>query len=167
MHSPGYEPSLSGVAGTILTLNVRHTRACNAVAFSPSTSHFLATGLEKVRNDSSLLVWDLNTALPVTRMFSDSRENLSSTHSPDRQLFHFPSLGREGFGDFRSVRSLPLAPANSLINTIDEPPQRQYCSSEAVLSLAWLHGSSNELLGGLGLKRVRLFDLRGNGARGF
>ncbi|KAJ9079301.1 hypothetical protein DSO57_1036838 [Entomophthora muscae] len=98
LQSPTYEPSLSGVAGTILTLNVRHTRACNAVAFSPLNSHFLATGLEKVRNDSSLLVWDLNAALPVTRIFNEPRDNLASTQSLTRSYSSYPALDGKDMG---------------------------------------------------------------------
>ncbi|KAI0223848.1 hypothetical protein L0F63_002152 [Massospora cicadina] len=161
--SPGYEPSLSGVAGTILTLNVRHTRACNAIAFSKASSNLLATGFEKVRNDSSLWVWDLSTAVPTAKLFPGLRGNLNATVSPEPHPVRASSLGRDAVGDFLPNRSLPLAPANPIANG-DEPPHRQYCPSEAVFSLAWLAGSTHEVLGGLGLKRIRLFDLRDPGS---
>lgn len=40
----------------------RHTRACNVVAFCPTEPRLLAAGLEKVRNDYGLLVWDTEGA---------------------------------------------------------------------------------------------------------
>ena len=39
----------------------RHSRACVDVSFCPSDSKFLALGLEKVRNDYGLLIWELST----------------------------------------------------------------------------------------------------------
>ncbi|KAI8812511.1 WD40-repeat-containing domain protein [Cladochytrium replicatum] len=38
----------------------RHTRTCNTVAFSPFDRRYLASGLEKVRSEPALLIWDMN-----------------------------------------------------------------------------------------------------------
>ena len=43
---------------------IRNQRYCNAVAFS--TQGLLATGLDKVRNDFCLNIWDLNQRLSTT-----------------------------------------------------------------------------------------------------
>lgn len=40
----------------------RHTRACNVVAFCPTDPTLLAAGLDKVRNDFGLIVWDTEMA---------------------------------------------------------------------------------------------------------
>jgi hypothetical protein len=38
----------------------KHARACNVVDFCPSQNQWLLSGLDKVRNDHCVLVWDLN-----------------------------------------------------------------------------------------------------------
>ena len=46
-----------------ISLPAKHQRLCNAVAFS--RTGLLAAGLERVRNDFSLNIWDVNQRLPV------------------------------------------------------------------------------------------------------
>lgn len=46
-----------------IPLPAKHQRLCNTVAFS--RTGLLAAGLERVRNDSSLNIWDVNQRLPV------------------------------------------------------------------------------------------------------
>lgn len=48
----------------VLSLPIRQQRVCNAVAFS--TKGLLATGLERVRNDFCLNIWDINQRLLST-----------------------------------------------------------------------------------------------------
>ena len=47
--------------GPSVSFPAKYQRQCNAVAFS--TSRVLATGLERVRNDSCLNIWDVNQRL--------------------------------------------------------------------------------------------------------
>ncbi|KAJ8985000.1 hypothetical protein NQ317_016911 [Molorchus minor] len=49
----------------------RHGRQCNAVQYNPIDSHLIATGLDKYRSDSSVLIWDINKF----SMNSDSSNN--------------------------------------------------------------------------------------------
>ena len=42
----------------------RLSRPCNVVQFSFGGTHLVAAGLEKVRNDSCLLVWDIG--IPIS-----------------------------------------------------------------------------------------------------
>jgi hypothetical protein len=51
---------------------IKHQRKCNSIAFS--SKNFLATGLDRVRNDVCLNVYDLNT------------QNLSSSAEPYKKL---------------------------------------------------------------------------------
>ncbi|KAI4241382.1 MAG: hypothetical protein L6R40_004558 [Gallowayella cf. fulva] len=67
-----------------ITLPVRQQRPCNAVAFSKTG--LLAIGLERVRNDFCLNVWDVSHALS---------ENKSSVSSP----------GRSSMGPLRKLAS--------------------------------------------------------------
>ena len=53
----------SAVAKQPPTLGVKMSRPCNVVSFSQSHPHLLACGLDKVRNDPCLLVWDITQAI--------------------------------------------------------------------------------------------------------
>lgn len=44
-------------------LSVKMSRPCNVVSFSKTNPHLLAAGLDKVRNDPCLLVWDVSQAV--------------------------------------------------------------------------------------------------------
>ena len=57
-----------------LSLPIKHQRLCNAVAFS--RTGLLATGLERVRNDFCLNVWDINQR-PLTKSSTPSSGRLS------------------------------------------------------------------------------------------
>lgn len=48
-------------SNAVLSLSVKQPRACQAVAFN--TTGLLAIGLERVRNDGSLQIWDVNQRL--------------------------------------------------------------------------------------------------------
>ncbi len=67
---------LSGNSHTAVPLPVKHQRSCNSVSFN-STGYLLATGLDKVRNDFCLNIWDVNQ-----RMGQVPQDNLR----PSRQL---------------------------------------------------------------------------------
>lgn len=57
-----------------LSLPIKHQRLCNAVTFS--RTGLLATGLERVRNDFCLNVWDINQR-PLTKSSTSSSGRLS------------------------------------------------------------------------------------------
>ncbi|KAJ8065237.1 hypothetical protein OCU04_005940 [Sclerotinia nivalis] len=48
-------------SNAVLSLSIKQPRACQAVAFN--TTGLLAIGLERVRNDGSLQIWDINQRL--------------------------------------------------------------------------------------------------------
>lgn len=64
-----------------LSLPIKHQRLCNAVTFS--RTGLLATGLERVRNDFCLNVWDINQR-PPTKFVTSSSGRLSM--DPVRKL---------------------------------------------------------------------------------
>ena len=64
-----------------LSLPIKHQRLCNAVAFS--RTGLLATGLERVRNDFCLNVWDINQR-PLTKSSTPGSSRLSM--DPVRKL---------------------------------------------------------------------------------
>ncbi|TDL25945.1 WD40 repeat-like protein [Rickenella mellea] len=55
-------------SGPILSLPVRSSRACNALSFNSVNHNMLAVGLDKVRGDPSLIVWDVEVASAALHM---------------------------------------------------------------------------------------------------
>ncbi|KAG9294908.1 hypothetical protein G9A89_003248 [Geosiphon pyriformis] len=89
---PTYLPTSSSQQP--LQLNVRYLRACNVVRFCEVEPNLLATGLEKVRNDYSLLIWDLeqatNSSIPTA---SDYKRQFSGPKiSPDQPISRTGSI---------------------------------------------------------------------------
>lgn len=56
----------SGVVGHIPTRNSNASKSCNALSFSTANPNLLAVGLDKVRGDSSLIIWDISNAISWT-----------------------------------------------------------------------------------------------------
>jgi hypothetical protein len=52
---------------TYPSFSARHSRACNVVTFSKGSPNLLAVGLDKVRNDYCLMVWDIEQSLKMSR----------------------------------------------------------------------------------------------------
>ncbi|KIL59700.1 hypothetical protein M378DRAFT_996956 [Amanita muscaria Koide BX008] len=59
--NPGSQYSSVLSTGPTIPLAVRNSRACNALSFSTADPNYLAVGLDKVRGDPSLVIWDLTT----------------------------------------------------------------------------------------------------------
>ncbi|OUM59450.1 hypothetical protein PIROE2DRAFT_21237 [Piromyces sp. E2] len=73
--NPAYFSS-SGNSGKIIgEFQPTHSRACNIVAFCPVNTNLLAAGLEKVRNDPCLYIWDVETQLRRSK-FSNNNSNM-------------------------------------------------------------------------------------------
>src|ERR1700719_3176367 len=49
----------------IVSLSVRNPRPCNALAFNPEDPNCLAVGLDRVKGDHSLMIWDIHSAVPA------------------------------------------------------------------------------------------------------
>ncbi|KAI9106057.1 hypothetical protein DFS34DRAFT_43429 [Phlyctochytrium arcticum] len=165
----------------------RHTRACNVVAFCPTDARMLAAGLDKVRNDFGLMVWDTEVATrssvphDIDTMYSDVGGGTGTKAAAAKQdvypagnmqesarfpYLHFPGSDLESTIDNRKmplasgIDSLPRAAVNANPTGSPNKPLAQYGSSEGVSSAAWLHHSSPHLVAGMGLKWIRGFDLR-------
>jgi len=61
--NPAYFSSAGNSGKIIGEFQPTHSRACNIVAFCPVNTNLLAAGLEKVRNDPCLYIWDVETQL--------------------------------------------------------------------------------------------------------
>ena len=66
----------------VLSLPIRHQRNCNAVAFN--TTGLVATGLERVRSDYCLNVWDLNS--PPLTVSSPTAGSAKASYEPSRKF---------------------------------------------------------------------------------
>lgn len=127
---------LSG--GPSVSLPVRNTRACNALAFCSEDPNYLAVGLDKVRGDSSLVIWDIQTMLP-----SLSVKSLSHTTVVSPLARPQPHIPRGEMGPRTDTRIL-----------------QQHAPAEIVSSLAWLPKSTTLLIAGVSHRWLKLFDLR-------
>ncbi|KAF8530402.1 hypothetical protein BU17DRAFT_36281 [Hysterangium stoloniferum] len=121
----------NSIRSSIVTpLPVRTSRACNALAFSHFDPNYLAVGLDKVRGDPSLVIWDIESAL------SKSGENVIKSSFPRPQ----PPLPRSG--------------------KFDNHVLQQWLHNEVVTSLAFLPQTTSLLIAGVSHRWIRLFDLR-------
>ncbi|KND02899.1 uncharacterized protein SPPG_01978 [Spizellomyces punctatus DAOM BR117] len=179
-------PPVSKVLGEFMP---RHTRACNVVAFCPTDPHLLVAGLDKVRNDFGLIVWNtemasssgLNGAGTPTEPSADriveGRGGLGGTSTAVvtdgiRSVFSGTHLGQDidNVLDSRKISvsnvseiSGKSASTSTSRNPIPSKPVAQYGSSEGISSAAWLYKSSPHLVAGMGLKWIRGYDLRAAG----
>lgn len=131
--------------GPSVSLPVRNSRPCNALSFNVVDPNFLAVGLDKVRGDSSLIIWDINTFLP-----SLSIPVASPAEGP--LLVNLPP------------RPQPTIPRIEAPNRIDTRIYQQHAPAEIVTSLAFLPSSTHLLLAGISHRWFRLFDLRSQSA---
>ncbi|KAI0699871.1 hypothetical protein C8T65DRAFT_742322 [Cerioporus squamosus] len=131
-----FEASKHAHNSAAVSLPARNTRACNAVAFSPANPNYLAVGLDKVRNDPSLVIWDINSTLPALSFHATPHHG-----SPSRPLPHLPR------GD------APRTGADTRV-------LQQHASAEVVSTLAWLPNNSQLLLAGISHRWLQLYDLR-------
>ena len=133
-------PSLS--SGPSVTLPVRNSRSCNALAFCSADPHYLAVGLDKVRGDASLVIWDVLTATPTL-----------SVKSPTQLTFNVPP-------SVANPRPQPQIPRGDLAPRTDPRVLQQLAAADVVSSVAFLPKSTTLLLAGISHRWLRLFDLR-------
>ncbi|KAF9946376.1 hypothetical protein BGZ72_000381 [Mortierella alpina] len=163
---------------TYPSFSARHSRACNVVAFSKGSPNLLAVGLDKVRNDYCLMVWDIEQSMNMSRgsdtsyapSGSISAGNRSTTGSLQTSRFGRASEASESYFDTRlSMNPLSLAEntsnaralnASSFDHSTDVRPLCQYGSSEVISSCAWFTNQPKILAAGMGMKYIRVYDTR-------
>ncbi|GAA5824598.1 hypothetical protein JCM11251_000490 [Rhodosporidiobolus azoricus] len=152
-----------GVGMPAVQINVRHSRPCNCLAFSPTQSGLLAVGLEKGRGES-LLVYDVQRSIDPTSTSSPYTSALHQTASASGGRAY--SLSREHSQSGRGRASSPATP-NSPGSAFEPVPLISFGSSEAVTSCAFLsspsassNSSSALLAAAMANKWIRVYDLR-------
>ncbi|KAG8762831.1 hypothetical protein FRC11_007612 [Ceratobasidium sp. 423] len=128
-------------APKVAMLPVKYQRPCHAIEFSPIDPNYLAVGLEKTRNEPSLLIWDIE-------------RSARTLPSPSSTL---PAFQRT------SPRLPATRPAMTLVGPGDTRPLQYYGSTEVIHSLAFLPGTPHILIAGIGTKRIGMYDLRSPG----
>ncbi|KAG7098505.1 hypothetical protein E1B28_000449 [Marasmius oreades] len=134
-------------AGPVVSLPVKNQRACNTLAFSGKDPNYLAVGLDKVRGDASLIIWDVNSALPILS-FGGATSNSSTSNGVDVS------------NQILRTRSSPAIPRTEHGTKFDNRMLQVHATTDYVSSLAFLPDSSHLLLAGISSRWLRLFDLR-------
>ena len=130
---------LSG--GPSASLPVRSSRACNALSFSHADPNYLAIGLEKLRGDCSLVIWDISSLKP-TLSFNNAT-----------------MYGGEDSG-LESTRPQPLIQRGDFGPKTDERILQMHAPAEIVSSLAFAPDTHYLLWAGISHRWLRLFDVR-------
>ncbi|KAJ7163782.1 hypothetical protein C8R43DRAFT_988631 [Mycena crocata] len=127
-------------SGPIVSLTARNSRACNALDFCRVDPNFIAVGLDKVRGDSSLVVYDVSSA----------RSALSL------------SLATPGSDDVVAPlpRPPPLIPRFDIGPRADQRTVQHHAPTEIVSSVAYVSNSNHLLLAGMSYRWFRLLDIR-------
>ncbi|KAG2016457.1 hypothetical protein CC2G_009625 [Coprinopsis cinerea AmutBmut pab1-1] len=125
-------------SGPTVSLPVRMSRSCNALAFCAKDPNYLAVGLDKIRNDSSLIVWDIisnraNLMIPGLDELNDHSHRLPSRPQPQ-----IPRVD----------------------NRVDSRILQQHALTEVVSCVSFIPDTTHMLLAGVSHRWLRLFDLR-------
>ncbi|KAJ7229086.1 hypothetical protein GGX14DRAFT_416631 [Mycena pura] len=130
---------LSG--GPIVSLTARNSRACNALDFCPADPNYLAVGLDKVRGDSSLVIYDI--------VSTRSKLSLSLGSNPDADTVVASPQ-----------RPTPLIPRYEITPRADQRTVQHHAPTEVVSAVAYASNTNHLLLAGMSFRWLRLLDIR-------
>ncbi|KAK2460109.1 hypothetical protein APHAL10511_007875 [Amanita phalloides] len=137
--------------GPTVPLAVRNSRACNALSFSTGDPNYLAVGLDKVRGDPSLVVWDLTTTKPLLQIPGETW-----AHSQVSSAYTSTSTSYARY----SPLAVPRAIEPQHHSRTDSRILQQHATGEVVSALAFIPGTTHLLLAGISNRHFRFFDLR-------
>ncbi|KAG2179533.1 hypothetical protein INT44_006380, partial [Umbelopsis vinacea] len=151
-------------------LPVKSSRACNVVKFSTTHPNLLAVGLDKARNESCLMVWDVSQATTLDESHSPGTmtplatgdvgqfSQVVNTWKPNGPgVFDANERLAQTSGVFSNNMNIPIKSTKPG----EQKLMQQYGSAEAITSCAWLSETSAPLLiAGMGGKWLRLYDTR-------
>ena len=124
---------------------MRNSRSCNALAFCSADPNYLAVGLDKVRGDPSLVIWDIQSATPALSLSATStldEDAIANVRRPQPRIARADVVGHRT--DARVLTSV----------------LQQHATTEVVSALSFLPQSTHLLLAGISARWLRLFDLR-------
>ena len=155
----------------------RFSRVCFSAAWNALQPTQVAAGLDKVRSDYGVLVWDVTRGAAAT-----ARSNAASptpvangggaaavdvgdeVGGAPSALADYKPVVRGGGGharrgaDFTSSQSYDLSAVGAVPSV--EEPVAQLGNSESATSIGWVGGSPSCLLVGTGFRWLRMYDLR-------
>ncbi|KAF7301219.1 zinc-ribbon-16 domain-containing protein [Mycena indigotica] len=129
---------LSG--GPIVSLMPRSSRACNSLDFCRVDPNFLAVGLDKVRGDSSLVIYDIISA----------RSKLSLSLSLDDDSSSLVPPARPG----------PTIPRFEITPRADQRTVQHHAPTEVVTAVSYASNTNHLVLAGMSHRWLRLLDIR-------
>lgn len=128
-------------SGPSVSLPIRTSRPCNALSFSRADPNYLAVGLEKIRGECSLVIWDISASKP-------------------KLSFSNGSTFGTGNESLEQIRPLPLIQRSDLGSKTDEKLLQMHAPTEIVSSLAFAPDAHYLLWAGISNRWLRLFDVR-------
>ncbi|KIY67134.1 hypothetical protein CYLTODRAFT_376717 [Cylindrobasidium torrendii FP15055 ss-10] len=123
--------------GPLTSLPVRNQRAVNALSFCTADPNYLAVGLDKVRGDCSLVVWDIASTVPSLIVPTDKQDASTTIARPQ-----------------------PLLPRPELAARVDNRILQQHAPTDVVSALTFLPQTTSLILASMSSRYLRLFDLR-------
>ncbi|KAF3080699.1 hypothetical protein TWF569_009677 [Orbilia oligospora] len=130
-----------------ISLPVKHQRGCNSVAFS--RAGFLAIGLDKVRNDFCLNIWDVNS-----QWHSGGQSTTTTTTATTTTTTPSSSVMPSTPSSLRGVSTTNA--------TAIRQPQKQLAPSEMISAIQFFTDQPHVLVAGVGQRFLRAFDIRDN-----
>ena len=132
----------------------RFQRACFSLAWNETNRNQIAAGLDKVRGDSGVLIWDLNRQASAPAKGAQETGHLR----PLPELQCGATLHSCCASDFSSCVNFDISSVGAVHS--DEAPVAECGNTEAAVSVSWLPDEPHCLLVGTGFKWLRLYDLR-------
>jgi hypothetical protein len=129
----------AAVQRPIVSLTARNSRACNALDFCRVDPNFIAVGLDKVRGDSSLVIYDISSARSTLSL------SIASLHADDVAPLPRPP---------------PAIPRYDVGPRADQRTVQYHAPTEIVSSVAYVSNSNHLLLAGMSYRWFRLLDIR-------
>ncbi|KAJ7672841.1 hypothetical protein B0H17DRAFT_174454 [Mycena rosella] len=126
-------------SGPLVSLTARNSRACNALDFCRVDPNFIAVGLDKVRGDSSLVIYDISSARSALSL---------ALASPDADaVAPLP-------------RPPPAIPRYDISPRADQRTVQHHAPTEIVSSVMYVPDSNHVLLAGMSFRWFRVLDIR-------
>ncbi|VDB83247.1 unnamed protein product [Peniophora sp. CBMAI 1063] len=149
----------------------KSSRACTSLAFCPAAPNLLAVGLDKVRSDASLVLWDIASTTPAlgvsfanntggdTRISAPPPSPVRSSAPLPPPISRKPSAA-SSTNTPSAPFALPRHDSFTPSTRADTRILQTHAPTETVHALAWLPGSPHILAAALSSRWLRLFDVR-------
>ena len=158
----------------------KQMRQSNSLAFNPFKTNYLAAGFERIRNEHSILVWDIKSSgsAPNAKFEANNLEtviystNIQQTNASSAIGSSFNSSLNSYAALYTSINNTNLLNGNKLNAQLSNGsgggseqkiirPVYETGRSDTCTSLEWSPHSENLLLVGMNAKTLKIYDIRG------